>query len=130
MIDKAGALIKYNRNEKALTAAGEADRLKIYCDNQYDSIYQEIGGLYLHLGYPKKALPIFNDALEIEKEEENRIRLKLKIAQCYRLLDKKEDYLALYDQISTLNDPFWSNLAKERIEEINFNREMSKKKEE
>ena len=130
MIDKAGALIKCNRNEKALTATGEADRLKIYCDNLYGSIYQDIGGLYLHLGYPKKALPMFNDALEIENEEENRIRLKLKIAQCYRLLDKKEDYLALYDQISTLNDPFWSNLAKERIEEINFNREMSKKKEE
>ena len=37
------------------------------------------------------------------------------------LLNKKEDSLALYNQISSLNDPFWSNLAQEKIKEINFN---------
>jgi len=55
--------------------------------------------------------------------------LKLKIAQCYRLLNKREDYLELYNQISGLNDPFWSNIAKERIEELNFNTEIRKGKE-
>ena len=124
LMDEARALMRCNRNEKALKATREADRLKTYCYDRYSSIYHEVGDLYLHLGYPKKALSIFNDALEMEKEAENKIRLKLKIAQCYRLLDKKEDYLALYNQISSLNDPFWSNLAKERIEEINFNSEI------
>ena len=130
LMDEARALMKCNRNEKALKATREVDRLKAYCYDRYNLIYQEVGDLYLHLGYPKKALSIFNDALEMEKEAENKIRLKLKIAQCYRLLDRKEDYLALYNQISSLNDPFWSNLAKERIEEINFNSEISKKKKE
>ena len=130
LMDEARALMRCNRNEKALKATREVDRLKAYCYDRYNSIYQEVGDLYLHLGYPKKALSIFNDALEMEKEAENKIRLKLKIAQCYRLLDRKEDYLALYNQISGLNDPFWSNLAKERIEEINFSREIRKEKKE
>jgi len=93
-----------------------------------DSIYHDTGDLYLHLGYPKKALSIFNAALEMEKENENKIRLQLMIAQCYKLLDKKKDYLALYNQISSLNDPFWSNLAKEKIDAINFAREMGETK--
>ena len=80
--------------------------------------------LYLKLGYPKKALSMFDKALEIEKEKENETLIKLKIAQCYRLLNKKKDYLDLYNQISGLNDPFWSNLAKERIEELNFSRQI------
>ncbi len=126
--DKARALTAYNSNEKAMESTREADRLKRDCYIRYPPIYKEIGDLYLKLGYPKEALSIFNNALEMEKEEENKILLKLKIAQCYRLLDKKKDYLALYNEISSLNDPFWSNLAKERIAEIEFNREIRKSK--
>ena len=129
LADKAGALMECSLNEKALKATREADRLKRNCLIQYQHIYREVGDLYLKLGYPKEALSIFNKALEIEKEKENEIFLKLKIAQCYRFLNKKEDYLDLYSQISGLDDPFWSNLAKERIEEINFNREIREKRE-
>jgi hypothetical protein len=38
-------------------------------------------------------------------------------------LNKKEDSLAMYNQIVSLNDPFWSNLAKERMDEIQFNKD-------
>jgi len=38
-------------------------------------------------------------------------------------LHKKEDSLAMYNQIISLNDPFWSNLAKERMDEIQFNKD-------
>jgi hypothetical protein len=43
-------------------------------------------------------------------------------------LNKKEDSLAVYHQISSLNDPFWSNLAKEKMNEIQFNRENNPKR--
>ena len=127
LMDEARALMRCNRNEKALKATREADELKTKCLTQYPHIYKEIGELYLRLGYPKIALSIFNKALETGKERGSEILLKLKIAQCYRLLDKRKDYLAVYNQISGLDDPFWSNLAKERIEEINFNREIRRK---
>jgi len=126
LIDKAGALAECNFNEKAFEAIREADSLKGTCDSSYDYIYQEIGDLYLNLGYPKEAAAVFNRAIEIVKEKATKIPLKLKVAQCYWRLNKMEDSLALYDQISSLNDPFWSNLAKERIEEINFSRENEK----
>jgi len=124
LIDKAGALARCNFTEKALKAIREADSLKGDCDSSYHHIYQEIGDLYFNLGYPKDAAVIFNQAIEISKEKATKIPLRLKVASCYWLLNKKEDSLALYNQISSLNDPFWSNLAKERIEEINFNREI------
>jgi len=124
LTDKAGALARCSFNEKALEAVREADSLKGACDSSHDYIYQEIGGLYLNLGYPKEAAAIFNQAIDMAKEKAKKIPLKFKLAQCYWLLNKRKDSLALYDEISILNDPFWSNLAKERIEEINFNREI------
>lgn len=130
LIEKASALMKYNLHEKALKAIMDADKLKRNCYTHYPYIYHEIGDLYLHLGYPNKSLSIFKTAFEIEKEEENKIELKLKIAQCYKLLDKKKDYLALYNQISSLDNLFWSNIAKEKIDAINFAREMRETKKE
>jgi len=124
LIDKASALMKCNLYEKSLKTTRDADKLKRDCYIRYPYIYHEIGDLYIHLGYPKEGLSIFKTAFELEKEEENKIELKLKIAQCYRLLDKKKNYLALYNQISSLDNLFWSNIAKEKIDEINFAREM------
>jgi len=60
----------------------------------------------------------------VEKNKENIILIQLKIAECYWLLNKKADSLALYDQLAALDDPFWSNLAKERREDLNFKMEM------
>ena len=128
LIDQASAFMRCNLPEKALWATGEADKLKRDCHIHYPHIYHDIGDIYLRLGYPKKALFTFNAALEREKEYENKIRLQLMIAQCYKLLDKKKDYLALYEKISSLNDPFWSNLAKEKIDQINFAREIRETK--
>ncbi|MCD6296701.1 MAG: tetratricopeptide repeat protein, partial [Deltaproteobacteria bacterium] len=107
LIDKAGALAGCSFNEKAFEAIREADSLKGACNSSYDYIYQEIGDRYLNLGYPKEAAVVFNQAIEIAKEKKTKIPLKLKVAQCYWRLNKKEDSLALYDQISSLNDPFW-----------------------
>ena len=124
LIDKAGALVKCNSDEKALKAIREADSLKEACASHHDYIYQEIGDLYLNLGHPEEAAVIFNQAIDIAKEKPAKIPIKFKVAHCYWLLNKREDSIAVYDHISNLNDPFWSNFAKEKIEEINFTREI------
>jgi hypothetical protein len=61
--------------------------------------------------------------IKTTKENPGRNSLKLKLAECYWRLNKKEDSLAMYNQIISLNDPFWSNLAKERMDEIQFNKD-------
>jgi len=121
LIEKAKALTGSNSNEKALKAINEANGIKKDCEFHGYNIYQEIGDLYLNLGYTKKAVTFFNQAVDTATEKSDKISLKFKIAQCYLLLNKKEDSLALYNQILSLNDPFWSNLAQEKIKEINFN---------
>lgn len=128
LADKARALMAWHRNDEALRTTREADQLKANCCIDYHHIYREIGDLFLDLGVPKEALRGYRAAVEVEKKEENKILLKLKMAQCYRLLNQKENYLSLCNEIASLNVPFWSNLARENMEEINFRGELDKVK--
>ena len=130
LLYKATALAESNFNAKALKATKEADRLKSFCSISDHQIYQEIGDLYLRLGNIERAIKVFNMAVEIAAEKADKFALMLKIAQGHRALNQKEDFLALYKKISDFNDPFWSNLAKERMEEIKFNWEMDRMREE
>ncbi|MDH3357167.1 MAG: tetratricopeptide repeat protein [Desulfobacteraceae bacterium] len=123
LIDKAKALTGSNAKESALMAMNEVNEIKKDCDLTDFNIDQELGDLYLSLGDVRKALNIFNQVIQTTTESSNKNSLKLKLAECYWRLDKKEDSLALYNQIMSLNDPFWSNLAKERMDEIQFDKD-------
>ncbi|MDH3955176.1 MAG: tetratricopeptide repeat protein, partial [Desulfobacteraceae bacterium] len=123
LIDKAKALTGSNAKESALIAMNEVNEIKKDCDLTDFNIDQELGDLYLSLGDVRKALNIFNQVIQTTTESSNKNSLKLKLAECYWRLDKKEDSLALYNQIMSLNDPFWSNLAKERMDEIQFDKD-------
>ena len=124
LIEKAKALAGSNSNEKALKAINMADGIKRNCNFPDYNICKEIGDVYLNLGYAGKALTFYNQAVDMTKEKSDKISLKFKVAQCYLLLNKKEVSLDLYNKILSLNDPFWSNLAQEKIEEINFNSDV------
>jgi len=125
LIEKAKALTGSNSNKNALEAIKEAIGIKKDCSFPDYNICQEIGDLYLNLGYANKAIPFFNQAVGTATENSDKIYLKFKIAQCYLRLNKIEDSLALYNQISSLNDPFWSKLAKERITELTFIKDIN-----
>jgi len=128
LIEKAKALTGNNSKENALMAMDEVNAIKKECDFTDYNIDQELGDLYLSLGDVRKALNIFNHVIKTIKENSNKNSLKLKLAECYWRLNKKEDSFALYNQIMSLNDPFWSNLAKEKMDEIQFNNDnMSEK---
>jgi tetratricopeptide (TPR) repeat protein len=124
LVEKARALTGSNSNEKALKAIKKAIVIKKDCSFPDYNIFKEIGDLYFNLGYANQAITFFNQALNTATESSDKSYLKFKIAQCYLRLNKKEDSLAVYNQISRLNDPFWSNLAKEKITEIKFNNDI------
>lgn len=124
LVDKGKALIGGGFRKKALNEIKEIERLIANCDSSHTRLSREAGELFVSLGYPQKALSILKKALSVEKNKEEIILIQLKIAECYWLLDKKEDSLALYDQLASLEDPFWSNLAKERREDLHFKTEM------
>ena len=121
LIEKAKALTGSRSKENAMMVMNEVNEIKKECDFTDYNIDQELGDLYLSLGDVQKALNIFNHVIKTTKENSSQNSLKLKLAECYWRLNKKEDSLALYNQIMSLNDPFWSNLAKEKMDEIQFN---------
>ncbi len=125
---KANALIGSDFKNSALSNIHQADEIRKKCDDQDTHIDREIAEAYLSLGNAKKAVDLFSRAIKKAKDDHEKVPLKLKLAKCYWLLDQKEDSLAVYHQISSLNDPFWSNLAKEKINEIQFDRENNPKK--
>lgn len=129
MTDKARALMSSGLNEEGLAAARAAEQSLAENPEQSQSLYQNyqrVGDLYLHLGRPAEALSLFNTALSIEKNEKNSIRLKFSIAGCYEAMNKKSDYLPLYNQLAGLDDPLWSLVAKERLEAIDFEEALRK----
>ena len=123
LIKRARALMGGNFKKRALNSINMANDIKKGCDDGNTNFDQEIGDAYLSLGEAKKAFDIFQRAVKTANEEADSAPLKLKLAECYWLLNKREDSLAVYHQIASLNDPFWSNLAKEKIDEIQFNRD-------
>ena len=127
LIKKARALLGGNFRKEALNSIDEASEIKKGCDAGNINIDQEIGDIYLSLGDAKKAFKIFDKAIGSTKEETDKVPLRLKLAKCYWLLNKREDSLKVYHQVASLNDPFWSNLAKEKIDEIQFNSDSNPK---
>ncbi|MEA3359338.1 MAG: tetratricopeptide repeat protein [Thermodesulfobacteriota bacterium] len=126
-IYNARALIKGNSIKQALNSMEKADNLKLSCKSSYHQIYQDLGDLYLRLGYANKAIEAFNQALDVEEAEENKNLLKIKIARCYRLLNKREDYMPIYGEIASLENVLWSNIAKYEMEGIDFDDKIMKK---
>lgn len=126
MADKARALTASGLNEEGLAVARYAEQSLEESPEQSQSLYQEVGDLYLHIGRPADALSLLNKALSFEKEEKQSVKLKFSIARCYEALNKKSDYISLYNQIAGLNDPLWSRVAKERMEAIDFEETLRK----
>ena len=123
LMDKARALIDCNLREEALKTVRKAETATRGAP-YHPHIYEELGDLYLQLGFHKEALSAFNTAITMETDDATITLLKFRVAECYSFLDKSKDCLAVYNQVSSLNDPFWSNLAKERIAEIEFDGEI------
>lgn len=120
--------LKFNINpyEKLLHSIRNDNVLKFGCKSFYSQVYQDIGDLNLHVGHKKNALEAFKQALDFEESEENKTLLLIKIAKCYKLLNKKDDYLPIYEEIASLEN-IWGNIAKYEIEGIDFNDRIDKR---
>lgn len=117
---KARALIAMQSTDAAYRAIAEADSRSRSCDGSDYRTFEEIGELYLQVGQPHKALASIQFALDRETDEGIQTRLKIFMARCYERLQKESAYLAIYNEIIGRNDPFWSRVAREKIEEAQF----------
>ena len=56
----------------------------------------------------------------MQSDSRSRMRLKIQMAKCYELTHQKDSYLAIYTEIANQDDPFWRNVAREKMEAMNF----------
>jgi tetratricopeptide (TPR) repeat protein len=124
--DKARALIEAKSKEEALKVLAEAERYKEKCAGGRSDIFKALGEVYVELGRPDEAAANFREALMKETEGEDATAVKFMLARCYESLSRVEDSFNVYREIQGGNDAFWSNLARERIEEVKFGKDIGK----
>lgn len=124
LVKKAHAFVESNLRRKALKTLQETSDAINDCGSSSLQMHQEIGDLYFRLGETARAADNYHHAIAKAGEKADKISLKLKLAQSNWKLNKKEASLELYNQIESLDDPFWSSLAREKREALNFNNEM------
>lgn len=121
LIQKSKALAGSGSKDAAYRAVRKAHRIGKGCVNTEYQEFEDIGRLYIQFGYPQEALSVFEFALEMDSQGNHGPRLKIMMARCYEMLDKKESYLAIYNEVANQNDPFWGNIAREKMDEMSFN---------
>jgi tetratricopeptide (TPR) repeat protein len=124
--DKAKALIETKSKEEALKALAEAERHKEKCTAGMSDPFKALGEVYLELGRPDEAAANLQEALSKGAEGEEATAVKFMLARCYESLAREEDSFNVYREIQAGNDVFWSNLARERVEEVKFGRDIGK----
>ena len=114
------ALMQMKSKSDAVQSLVQAQNAARSCLGGDFQMLAQIGKLYMELGEIEKALAAFGAAHDMAGDVQARIRLKIQMARCYELTNQKESYLAIYTEIAEQDDPFWSNVAREKVEAINF----------
>lgn len=126
LADKALVLAESGLNIESLQTAQEAKEILARYPKQKQFVYQKVGEICLALGKPEDALSLFNNAIAAKKDDNENMKLRFLIAQCYEALNRKNDYIDAYNQLTKSADPLWSRLAKEKMEAIIFKELLSK----
>ncbi|MBW1732245.1 MAG: tetratricopeptide repeat protein, partial [Deltaproteobacteria bacterium] len=119
------ALTAMASRTKALEALREADRMIKDCTLPSPHSYEEMARLYHDLGNPRKAISILYREID-KKAGEDRARVMFMIARYYEALGNREKSNEIFKQILNGKSPFWSILARERLEEAAFDKELGK----
>lgn len=111
---------------KSLEALKEAENIISAIPQQDDCVYRKIGEICLNLGKPEDALLLLKNKIATQEKDTDNLKFMFIVAQCYEALNRKSDYISVYNQLVKSEDPLWSRLAKERMEAIIFNDLLSK----
>jgi hypothetical protein len=90
------------------------------------TILAEVGELYLKAGQPERALEIIQAVRKPGSPDAEEPRLQLVMARCYERLDSKDSYVSIYSHVAGQDDRFYGKVAREKMDEINFNAVMQK----
>jgi len=114
------ALMEMKLKQDAVQSLVQAQKAAQICLDSDSQMYAEFGKLYIRLGEVEKALAVLSMAHDMESDTRSRLRLKIQMARCYERMNQKDAYLAIYTEVANQEDPFWRNVAREKMEAINF----------
>ncbi len=120
LVHLAEAALKTNERKRAMVAVMEAQENHGSCDDVSGYLGDEIGDLFFELGATDKAMAVFNRLVEMDQIQVEKIALRYKIAHCLERLGRNQESLALYEAVAEMDDPFWANLAREKIAASKF----------
>jgi TolA-binding protein len=120
LLQRAKTLMETGSSKGAFQAISAADDIIRDCPHTDIQVFEDLGNAFIQFGYPKEALSVFTFAHDLALDGSSRSRLKMLMARCHELLNNKPSYLAIYNEVANQNDPFWGNVAKEKIEEMKF----------
>jgi len=120
LMHRTTALLQIKSKQDAVQSLNQAQNAAQRCLDSDAQMYAEIGNLYIELGQIEKALEVLGIAHDMESDARSRVRLKIQMARCYELTNQKDSYLAIYTEIANQGDPFWRNVAQEKMEAMNF----------
>jgi len=130
---------RYNRAVKVLQQRVELfdEELKVSKEDVYHTYY-ELGESYFKLGDKKNAAFAFEKALNVAEKgqefikseyklaEQEFIRTEYRLAECYHHLQVVDKAKKVLKSIIEKDDPFWSKVAKSKMEEIEMNQTLAK----
>lgn len=120
LVHLAEAALKTNQRKRAMAAVMEAEKNHGRCDDVSGYLGDEIGDLFFKLGATDKAMAVFTHLVEMEQTQVEKASLKYKIGHCLERLGRNPESLALYEAVAGMDDPFWGNLAREKIAASKF----------
>ena len=120
LVHLAEAALKTNERKRAMEAVMAAEKNHGSCGDVSGYLGDEIGDLLFELGVTDKAMAVFSRLVDMEQSQVGKASLKYKIAGCLETLGRNQESLTLYKEVAGMEDPFWGNLAKEKIAASGF----------
>lgn len=124
LTEQAKVQAAWGMKDAALESAREAEALIETCNESSFPVHEALGAVYSRLGKQGEALTVLTEAVGKKEEPKDQERLKWKLALAYERFGKKEDSLSVYRDLSEKEDPLWTSLAKDKMEEIRFREEI------
>lgn len=124
LTERAAAMAACGMKDAALKSIGQARDLTRDCANPSLSVLEDLGGVLFLLGRTDEALALLQKEVGKEENRMDQERLKWKLAQYHERLGQKESSQAVYQQLAKVEDPLWSGLANDKMEEMRFRQDM------
>ncbi|MCU0595540.1 MAG: tetratricopeptide repeat protein [Desulfobacterota bacterium] len=124
LTERASAMASCGMKEAALQSIRQARDLAKGCAQPPLPVLEDLADVLFRLGRTGEALVLIEEEMGKEENRQEEARLQWRLAQYRESLGQAESSQTVYRRLSQIEDPLWASLAKERMEDLRFQRDM------